>query len=426
MTDLRVEPGGPLRGTLRVPGCKGISHRALLLAAIADGTSEIRGLADGADVRSTRRALEHLDLSVSEVPGGVRVVGRGFDMLSEPDDPIDCGNSGTTMRMLAGMLAGRPMDAVLTGDASLSRRPMGRVVEPLRALGARIETVDGHAPLTIAGRVLVGAEVDLGVSSGQVKSAVILAGLQASGTTTVREPAPSRDHTERMLAALGAPIERLDACTVRVGTIGALDRFEVDIPGDASSAAFLVVAAAIVPGSEVTIVEVNLNPGRIAYLEILRAMGADIDVVARGERLGEPVGDLTVRSAPLRGVRIVSDEGIVDELPILAVAGAAAEGRTEIVGAAELRVKESDRIETTTAMLRAFGVTTETTSDGLVVDGGTLRAASVDSSGDHRIAMCAAVAALRADGASTITGWEAVDVSYPGFAADLAGLRGDR
>jgi 3-phosphoshikimate 1-carboxyvinyltransferase len=424
VTEFRIAPGGPLRGTLRVPGCKGISHRALLLAAIADGTSEIRGLADGADVRSTRRALEALDLSVSEVESGVRVVGRGFDMLSEPDDPIDCGNSGTTMRMLAGMLAGRPMDVVLTGDASLSRRPMGRVVEPLRALGARIETVDGHAPLAIAGGVLVGAEVDLPVSSGQVKSAVLLAGLQASGTTTVREPTPSRDHTERMLAALGAPIERLDPCTVRVGAIGALDRFEIDVPGDASSAAFLVVAAAIVPGSEVTLVDVNLNPGRSAYLGILRRMGADIEVAERGERLGEPVGDVTVRHAPLHGTTIVSDEGIVDELPVLAVAGAAAEGRTEIVGAAELRVKESDRIETTTGMLRAFGIAVHTTADGLVVDGGAFRAAAVDPAGDHRIAMCAAVAALRADGESTIHGWEAVDVSYPGFAADLAGLRG--
>lgn len=425
MTDQRIAPAAALRGSVRVPGCKGISHRALLLAAIADGTSEIRGLADGADVRSTRGALEALDLTVSDIATGVRVVGRGFDMLSEPDDPIDCGNSGTTMRMLAGMLAGRPMDAVLVGDTSLTRRPMGRVVEPLRVLGARIETVDGHAPLTVNGGVLVGAEVDLPVSSGQVKSAVLLAGLQASGTTTVREPAPSRDHTERMLAALGAPIQRLDPCTVRVGTVGALDRFEVDVPGDASSAAFLVVAAAILPGSEVTVLDVNLNPGRTAYLGILREMGADIEVIDRGERLGEPVGDVTVRSAPLHGVRIVSDEGIVDELPILAVAGAAAEGQTEIVGAAELRVKESDRIETTVAMLRAFGITVEATDDGLVVEGGAFAAASVDSAGDHRIAMCAAIAALRADGESTIHGWEAVDVSYPGFAADLAALRGD-
>jgi 3-phosphoshikimate 1-carboxyvinyltransferase len=344
-------------------------------------------------------------------------------MISEPDDPIDCGNSGTTMRMLAGFLCGRPLDFELVGDASLSSRPMDRVVEPLRRLGARIATTDGHAPLTITGGVLVGAEIDLPRASGQVKSAVLLAGLQASGTTTVHEPAPSRDHTERLLAALGAPVTRIDDRTVRVGTIGALDRFEYDIPGDASSAAFLVVAAATVPGSELTIEGVNLNPQRVAYLDVLRTMGADISTTVTEERLGEPVGEIAVRYAPLHGTEIVSSEGIVDELPILAVAAACAEGTTTIVGAAELRVKESDRIATTSALLDAFGIVVRTTDDGLVVTGGARRGATVDGAGDHRIAMCAAVAALTADGPTTIAGWGAVDVSFPGFDAVLDELR---
>lgn len=424
MSEHSLGAGGPLVGRVGLPGCKGISHRALLLAAVADGRSTMRNLATGEDVARTRAALEAMDIEcIDGDDGSVTVVGRGFDMISEPDDPIDCGNSGTTMRMLAGFLCGRPLDFELIGDASLSRRPMERVVAPLRRLGARIETTDGHAPLRIAGGVLMGAEIDLPMASGQVKSAVLLAGLQASGTTTVREPAPSRDHTERLLAALGAPLTRIDECTVRVGTIGALDRFEYDIPGDASSAAFLVIAAATVPGSALTIEGVSLNPTRIAYLDVLRAMGADITATVLEERLGEPVGEITVRYAALTGTTITSSEGIVDELPILAVAAACADGESTIEGAAELRVKESDRIATTTAMLEAFGVGVRSTEDGFVVTGGPRHGATVDSAGDHRIAMCAAVAALTATGPTTITGWDAVDVSFPGFAATLDTLR---
>ena len=424
MSDHTIGSGGPLSGRVRLPGCKGISHRALLLAAVADGRSTLRNLATGEDVARTRAALEAMEIEcIDGDDGSVTVIGRGFDMISEPDDPIDCGNSGTTMRMLAGFLCGRPLDCELIGDASLSRRPMDRVVEPLRQLGARITTTDGHAPLTIAGGVLVGAEIDLPMASGQVKSAVLLAGLQASGTTTVREPAPSRDHTERLLAALGAPVTRIDDRTVRIGTIGALDRFEYDIPGDASSAAFLVVAAATVPGSDVTIEGVNLNPQRIAYLDVLRAMGADITTTVLEERLGEPVGEITVRYAPLTATTITSSEGIVDELPILAVAAATADGASTIEGAGELRVKESDRITTTTAMLEAFGVGVRGTDDGFVVTGGPRHGATVASAGDHRIAMCAAVAALTAEGPTTISGWDAVDVSFPGFSTTLDALR---
>lgn len=426
MSRRTIEPGGPLVGRVRLPGCKGISHRALLLAAIADGRSVLRNLATGEDVARTRSALESLGIECTDADDALAVVGRGFDMISEPDDPIECGNSGTTMRMLTGLLSGRPLDAVLVGDPSLTRRPMDRIVEPLRRLGARITTTDGHAPLSVHGGVLVGTDVDLPMASGQVKSAVLLAGLQASGTTTVREPAPSRDHTERLLAALGAPVTRLDDRTVQVVTVGALDRFDHEVPGDASSAAFLVVAAAIVPDSELTIEGVNLNPLRIAYLDVLRSMGADITTSVVEERLGEPVGEITVRHAPLRGVRIASTEGIVDELPILAVAAAVAADGSEIVDAAELRVKESDRITTTAAMLRAFGTTVHPTDDGLVIEGGPRHGAVVDSAGDHRIAMCAAVAALAADGPTTVKGWEAVDVSFPGFDAVLADLRRTR
>jgi 3-phosphoshikimate 1-carboxyvinyltransferase len=254
---------------------------------------------------------------------------------------------------------------------------------------------------------------------------VLLAGLQASGTTTVREPAPSRDHTERMLAALGAPVTRSDPMTVRVGTIGALDRFDYDIPGDPSSAAFLVVAAATVPGSDLTIEGVGLNPLRIAYLDTLREMGADIVATVLAERLGEPVGEIRVRHAPLRATSITSTEGIVDEIPILAIAAACADGDSEFIGVGELRVKESDRLATTTGLLAAFGVAVRPTEDGFVVTGGDRRGAAVDAAGDHRIAMCAAVAALSAEGATTISGWEAVAVSYPEFARDLSDLRSD-
>lgn len=422
MTRRVIGGAGPLVGRVRLPGCKGISHRALLLAAVADGRSTLRNLATGEDVARTRRALAALGIECADADGSVAVAGRGFDAMAAPGAPIDCGNSGTTMRMLAGLLSGRPFESVLVGDASLSRRPMDRVVEPLRRLGARIGTTDGHAPVTVTGGVLTGAEIDLPLASGQVKSALLLAGLQASGTTTVREPAPSRDHTERLLAALGAPLTRVDDRTVRVGPVGALDRFDLEVPGDASSAAFLVVAAATVPGSEVRIEGVNLNPQRIAYLDVLEAMGADITRTVEAERLGEPVGTVVVRHAPLRGTRIASTEGIVDELPILAVAAACATGPSEIADAAELRVKESDRIATTAAMLEAFGVAVAPTGDGLVITGGRRVGATVDSAGDHRIAMCAAVAALTAEGSTTIDGWDAVDVSFPGFDAVLASL----
>jgi 3-phosphoshikimate 1-carboxyvinyltransferase len=420
--ELRIVGPRPLRGRLRVPGCKGISHRALLFAGIAGGTSQLRGLAHGDDVHRTRAALGHLGVEMrSDRVGELVVHGRGVDALSEPTTVLDCANSGTSMRMLAGLLAGRPFHSVLTGDASLSTRPMARVVEPLRRMGAVVDGRDGGrlAPLAIRGGALEGIRAELAVASGQVKSALVLAGLQAGGTTEVVEPQPSRDHTERMLGALGAPIERVDDRTLRV-TRGALPGFELEVPGDASSAAFFVVAATITAGSHVVLESVSLNPGRIAYLDVLREMGADIEVHARGDQLGEPVGDIEVRAAALRGTVVHCTEGIIDEIPALVVAGAFAKGTTEVRDAAELRVKESDRIATLEQELTELGVEVETDADGMVVHGGSPRAAELRSHGDHRIAMVAAVAANALAGPSTVRGFRAISSSYPEFPAHLS------
>ena len=414
----------PLRGRIRAPGDKGISHRALLCGALANGTTRITGLAPGDDVARTRAALEALGVTVIGTGDAVAVTGRA-GALREPDAVVDCGNSGTTLRMVAGLVAAHPFLTVLTGDASLRARPMARVAEPLRALGA---TVDGRAdgslaPLAVRGARLQGTRCELAVASGQVKTAVLLAGIQADGVTEVVEPAPSRDHTERMLGALGAPLEQVDDTTVRVRR-GALDGFELEVPGDPSSAAFLVVAACVTPGSSLVVTDVALNPRRLGFVEVLQSMGARIEVCPTGERLGEPVGDLAVEAAPLTGTTFTPGEGIIDEVPALAVAAAFAEGTTEIRGAPELRVKESDRVATLTQELEQLGIGVEGRPDGLVVTGGAPRAATLKSHGDHRIALAAAVAANACDGESTVRGFAAVGASYPGFAADLASVTG--
>jgi 3-phosphoshikimate 1-carboxyvinyltransferase len=421
--ELVVRGGRPLRGRLRLPGCKGISHRALLFAALADGTSRVTNLADGDDVSRTLLALARLGVGVGSDAAGVSIVAAGREAWHAPDRSFDCGNSGTTMRMLCGLLAPCPFTSVLTGDESLSRRPMARVVEPLRAMGARIDSPDGgaHAPLTIEGGALHGVRHELAVASGQVKTALVLAGLAATGTTEIVEPAPSRDHTERMLAALHAPIERVDDRTLRVGA-GVPHSFALDVPGDPSSAAFFVVAASVVPESEIVLENVALNPGRIAYVDVLRRMGADIEVDVAETRLGEPVGSITVRAARLHGTEIAGTESIIDELPVLAVAGAFADGVTTIRDAAELAVKESNRIATIERELGALGVGVEPRADGLVVRGGQPRGATTESHGDHRVALAAAVAGLGAEGETTVRGWPIVGVSYPRFEADLATL----
>jgi 3-phosphoshikimate 1-carboxyvinyltransferase len=417
----------PLRGRLRVPGDKSISHRAYLFAALATGASRLGHVAPGDDVRATRLAIEHLGVRVRTAPGGVVTVrGTGAAGMSEADGVIDCGNSGTTMRVVAGLVAGRPFLTVLTGDASLRRRPMRRVVDPLRAMGAGVDGAGdaGRAPLVVRGGPLRGIEYDLPVPSAQVKAALALAGLQADGVTVVTTPSPTRDHTERMLAAAGAPVEG-DGRTIRVRP-GAPDPFELTVPGDASSAAFFAVAAAVTPGSDLVIEDVLLNPTRTGYVGVLARMGAAVDVEHKGERMGEPYGDLRVRHSALSGTVIAGDEiaNVQDELPVLAVAAAFAEGVTEVRDAGELRVKETDRIGAIEQELAQLGVGVETWADGFAIRGGHPAPAAMKSHGDHRMAMAAAVAAHALDGSSTVRGWRCVATSYPGFEDDLRSVTG--
>jgi 3-phosphoshikimate 1-carboxyvinyltransferase len=417
-----------LSGRLRVPGDKSISHRALMLAALANGRSKVSHLATGEDVDATRRALEQLGVRVLRHDDrALTLQGRGFDGIRESDDILDCGNSGTAIRILAGVLAGRPFLSVLTGDASVRSRPMARVATPLRAMGAAVDGRSGgeYAPLVIRGGGLRAVRYELPMASAQVKSAILFAGLQAEGTTEVVSPAPTRDHTERMLHALGAPLV-VDGLVVRVER-GAIEPFDLEVPGDPSSAAFFVVAAAITPGSDIVLEDVACNPTRLGFVDVLRRMGADIDVAITGERCGEPVGDIHVSYGPLVATTIGGDEipNVQDEVPVLAVAAAFAEGVTEIHDAAELTVKESNRIGTVNQELTQLGIAVEALPDGLVIRGGRPRAASLKSHGDHRIAMAAAVAANAIDGESTVRGWQAITSSYPEFADDFAVLTGD-
>lgn len=422
MSARAIRPGGPLRGRVRVPGDKSISHRALLFNALAHGRAQVRGLLDSADVRSTAGCLRELGVQITPQGDGVVVRGRG-GALREPTRVLDCGNAGTTMRLLAGALAGQVGHFVLTGDASLRGRPMGRVVAPLRQLGARIDGAAGgaRAPLSIRGvEHLRGGWVDVPVASAQVKSALLLAALAAESPVEIAIGG-CRDHTERMFRGMGVPVS--DTATgVRMAGGGRLTAVDVDVPGDISSAAFWLVAASIVPGSALVLERVGVNPTRTGVIDVLRRMGADIELAEQRDVAGEPVADLHVRAAPLRGTVIGGAEipRLIDELPVLAVAAAVAEGETTIRDAAELRVKESDRVETTLALLRALGADGQGTPDGLVLPGGArLVAGRVDAAHDHRIAMAGAVAALVASGECTIEGADAAGVSYPGFYAAL-------
>ena len=416
---LRLTGGRPLRGRIRVPGDKSISHRALLLAARAEGTSVVRGLADGDDVARTRAAIEALGAEIQ----GERITG-GTARLHEPEGVLDVGNSGTGIRLLAGYCAAFDWLTVLAGDTSVARRPMDRVADPLRAMGAAVDGREGglYPPLVVRGGGLRGIDYTSPVASAQVKSAVLLAGLGAEGETVVREPVATRTHTEDMLAACGADVEvgggEGGEHVVRLRP-SALTPFVLDVPGDPSQAAFWVVAACITPGSDVVVEDVYVGPGRRGFLDVLVRMGADVEV-------GE--GTVRARYGPLKGTAIGGAEvpALIDEVPVLAVAAAVAETPTEIGGAAELRVKESDRIATVADGLRAFDATLETKADGFVVAGGArLRGGRVDAAGDHRVAMAMAVAALAAEGDSVVEGWESVVTSYPGFEADLAVLRGE-
>jgi 3-phosphoshikimate 1-carboxyvinyltransferase len=421
-TELSVGGARALHGRLRLPGDKSISHRALLFAALATGRSTLTNLGTGEDVQATRVALGALGVTVRVGGEKVTVSGGGLEGWSESENVIDCGNSGTTMRVLSGVLAGRPFLSLLTGDASLRGRPMRRVVDPLRMMGATIDgREDGaHAPLVIRGGALHGIRHELPVASAQVKSALMLAGLQADGVTEIVSPAISRDHTERMLAALGVPVE-VDGTTVRVRA-GAPEPLQLEIPGDPSSAAFFVVGALITPGSDLTIESLSLNPTRTGFVDVLRRMGGDIEITPTGERCGEPVGDLRVRTSALTATVIQGDEipNVQDEVPALAMAAAFADGVTEVRDAAELAIKESNRIGALHQELSEFGLAVEKRADGLVIRGGVPRPALLRSHGDHRIAMAAAIAGNAIDGESTVRGWQVVSSSYPEFADDFA------
>jgi 3-phosphoshikimate 1-carboxyvinyltransferase len=413
--------GGPLTGELDIPGDKSVSHRAVMFAAIADGTSRVQGFLEGEDTRSTAAIFSQLGVRIEAPSASVRVVhGVGLHGLQPPPGELDCGNAGTGMRLLAGLLAGQAFDSVLVGDASLSRRPMARVTDPLRRMGARIDTREGGLPpIRIYGNnVLQGIDFELPVASAQVKSAVLLAGLYACGETRVREPHPTRDYTERMLSAFGWPIG-FSPGEARLSGGHRLRATDVEVPADFSSAAFFLVAASLVPGSDLLLRRVGMNPRRTGLLEALRLMGADITEQSPGEQGGEPVADLRVRHARLRGIevpeRLVPD--MIDEFPALFAAAALAEGRTVVRGAAELRVKESDRIAVTAAALQALGARVLETPDGAVIDGGPLHGGDVDSHGDHRVAMSLAIAAQRASGEVRIRDCANVATSFPGFDA---------
>ncbi|WJW76690.1 3-phosphoshikimate 1-carboxyvinyltransferase [Thiohalobacter sp. IOR34] len=427
MTEVRfhVEAGGRLGGRVRVPGDKSISHRSIMLGSLADGVTEVSGFLEGEDSLATLAAFRAMGVAI-EGPdeGQLSIHGVGLHGLRRPAEPLYLGNSGTSMRLLAGLLAGQGFDTVLTGDASLSSRPMKRVIDPLTEMGARIDSEPGGtAPLRIhGGQRLHGIHYRLPMASAQVKSCVLLAGLYAEGETCTIEPAPTRDHTERMLAGMGYPVE-VEGRTACLSGGGRLRATRIDVPSDISSAAFFLVGASIAAGSDLTLEHVGMNPTRTGVIDILRLMGADIEVSNAREVGGEPVADLRVRSAPLKGIAI--PEALVplaiDEFPALFVAAACAEGETLLTGAEELRVKESDRIQVMADGLQALGIQADPTPDGIRIQGGVLRGGRVASHGDHRIAMAFAMAALRADGPIDIEDCANVNTSFPGFVELAAG-----
>ena len=439
-----VRPADRLRGALRLPGDKSVSHRALMLATLAAGESRIAGAGDGADVRSTAAVMAALGATVERVAEDGRRVdylvrSPGADALHEPEDVLDCGNSGTSLRLITGMLCGLPMTAVLTGDGSLRRRPVARIIEPLRSMGAVLHGRhdDSLPPLTVVGHTpLRSVDLTTPVPSAQVKSAILLAGLRADGRTTVRERVATRDHTERMLRARGVPVGR------QVGPDGgavitldggmAVQAIDERVPGDVSAAAFWLVAGAVHPDAELTLRDVGVNPTRRAVIDLLRSMGADLDERRTGattdDGVGEPLADIVVRSSELRGIDLAPADvaTAIDEIPVLCLAAALAHGTTIIRGAGELRHKESDRIAGIATGLRAMGADVEVDGDDLRISGSAgrpLRGAATDSLDDHRLAMTFAVAGLVTDGPTTIARPGSAAVSYPGFFDDLQGVR---
>ena len=426
----------PLRGEITVPGDKSISHRAVMLGSIAKGTTEITGFLSGADCLSTVDCFRRLgvEISVNEKEGKVTVCGRGMRGLRPASDPVSLytGNSGTTTRIISGILAPQPFTSVISGDASIATRPMRRIMQPLSQMGAHIESVNGNdcAPLRIEGRDLHGITYHSPVASAQVKSSILCAGLYAEGVTEVVEPSLSRDHTERMLRAFGAEIdsfEEKDGWHARTKTCPELEARRIHVPGDISSAAYFIAAASLIPGSEILIRGVGINPTRAGMIEVAQSMGADISILGIRQDTAEPAADLLVRYAPLHGVTIGGSviPALIDEIPVLAVMAACAEGTTYIKDAAELKVKETDRIDTITKGLSAMGCSVVPQNDGMIIEGNSgapLTGSAIKTYGDHRIAMAFSVAALAARGETVIDDEHCVDVSYPGFYRDLESL----
>lgn len=415
-----------LRGELTVPGDKSISHRAVMFGALAQGMTEVHHFLKGADCLSTIDCFRRLGIRIEETDDVLLIDGKGLDGLVSPTDILDAGNSGTTTRLLAGILAAQPFSSTLTGDASLQKRPMKRIVDPLTQMGASLTSINenGCVPLRIAGRPLHGIHYISSVASAQVKSAVLLAGLYAEGETSVTEPFVSRDHTELMLGSFGAQIAA-SGTTVTIQPRPALSGQCITVPGDISSAAYFIAAALLVPNSEVLIRNVGINPTRDGILKAAQAMGGNIQLLNRRTAGGEPVADLLVTASSLHGITIEGSmiPGLIDELPVIAVMAAAAQGTTIIRDAAELKVKESDRIAVMVKNLSAMGADITGTDDGMIIRGGpALCGAQIDAFEDHRIAMSFAVAALFADGETEIRGSDCVQISYPGFYEDLQSL----
>jgi 3-phosphoshikimate 1-carboxyvinyltransferase len=420
-----VKPGGLLTGSIRVPGDKSISHRSIMLGSLAAGVTHVTGFLEGDDSLATLQAFRAMGVRIEGPEAGAVVIhGVGMHGLKQPESALDLGNSGTSMRLLSGLLAGQQFNSTLVGDSSLSTRPMRRVTEPLARMGAQIQaTAAGTAPLKISGGAsLQGIDYPMPVASAQVKSSLLLAGLYAEGETSVTEPAPTRDHTERMLKGFGYQVDR-EGSRISLSGGGELTACDIDVPADISSAAFFLVGASIAPDSDLLLQHVGMNPTRDGVINILRLMGADIEVGNRRDVGGEPVADLRVRSARLKGIRIPEDQVplAIDEFPSIFIAAACAEGETILTGAEELRVKESDRIQVMADGLLVLGIKAEPTEDGIRIQGGQLTGGEVDSHGDHRIAMSFAMAALRANGEIRINDCRNVDTSFPGFVALASG-----
>jgi 3-phosphoshikimate 1-carboxyvinyltransferase len=416
-----VQPGGYLRGKARVPGDKSISHRSIMLGSLAEGVTHVSGFLEGDDALATLRSFQAMGVKIEgPINGKVTIHGVGLDGLQAPKEPLYLGNSGTSMRLLCGLLAGQKFDAVLTGDKSLSGRPMKRVIDPLSQMGAVIESADqGRSPLTIRGQAeLHGIHYDMPIASAQVKSCLLLAGLYADGVTSVTEPAPTRDHTERMLTGFNYPVKQ-EGNQASVSRSGKLTATDIDVPSDISSAAFFLVGASIASDSDLTLRHVGVNPTRTGVIDILKLMGANIELSNQRTIGGEPVADIRVQSAQLKGIAIPEKlvALAIDEFPVIFVAAACAQGKTVLTGAKELRVKESDRIQVMADGLQTLGVNAQPTEDGMIIQGGTIGGGKVVSHHDHRIAMSFAIAGLRATDTILIDDCANVNTSFPDFVA---------